>query len=350
MKTKDVLYVVSATLLFVLMAGCSSGTYVIRYWDAQDAEDMQEDYIADNGLPDVGIDEGDQGADVFEDEVDVAEEDAGSDAPDLADAEECDSSAWYTYEATGTPVSIPDNNPGGITSWIDVTGCAMEVWDLQVQVNIQHRQIGDLLVELLSPDGRKVILHNRTGGVVANIVTTYPTSTDPYQSLCNASRQLSTGRWGLFVSDNAASNSGELESWSLRLTGAIGACPTDRWYSYDSFPLDVPDNNPTGISSTIDVAESGSITSIRVGVDIRHPYIGDLRVSIRSPDGTQRLLHDRTGGMSADIRTFYPTPTSPAEDISIYLGTERSGTWTLNVSDNAAGNAGVLEGWVLEID
>ena len=57
--------------------------------------------------------------------------------------------------------------------------------------------------------------------------------------------------------------------------------------------LAIPDNNPTGITDTIDVTEAQTISAIKVGVDITHPYRGDLRVTLTTPWGTVIELHPK---------------------------------------------------------
>lgn len=47
------------------------------------------------------------------------------------------------------------------------------------------------------------------------------------------------------------------------------------------------------VTSTIDVADEGTIHDLRVQVDIRHTYIGDLRVDLVAPDGTSEQMADR---------------------------------------------------------
>jgi serine protease len=78
---------------------------------------------------------------------------------------------------------------------------------LQVAVNITHTYRGDLKVDLLAPDGTVYVLHNRTGGSADNIVQTYTV---------DASTKVANGTWRLRVNDNAAADTGSLNSWSLR--------------------------------------------------------------------------------------------------------------------------------------
>ncbi|MFF8641970.1 S8 family serine peptidase [Streptomyces sp. NPDC015345] len=79
---------------------------------------------------------------------------------------------------------------------------------LSVPVTIQHTYIGDLQVQLIAPDGTAYTLKGYgTGGSADNINTTYTV---------NASSETANGTWKLRVSDNAAQDTGKIDSWSLQ--------------------------------------------------------------------------------------------------------------------------------------
>ena len=69
-------------------------------------------------------------------------------------------------------------------------------------------------------------------------------------------------------------------------------------------------------------------------MDISHTYVGDLRVSLLSPAGTEVVLHENAGG-SADylVRTFTST-TTPT--LSALAGQPAAGAWRLKVMDREA--------------
>jgi serine protease len=75
-----------------------------------------------------------------------------------------------------------------------------------VAVNIVHTYIGDLKVDLVAPDGSIYVLHNRTGAGTDNIVQTYTV---------NLSGEALNGTWNLRVNDNAAGDTGYINSWSI---------------------------------------------------------------------------------------------------------------------------------------
>jgi subtilisin-like proprotein convertase family protein len=114
-------------------------------------------------------------------------------------------------------LTIPDSYPTGVS---DQTAIALngEIAIPEVYVNITHTYIGDLIVRITSPAGTTLTLHNRSGGSADNLVGWYPSQLTPYQSLDALIGQEMQGTWTLFVSDNAGSDIGVLNSWCVRIT------------------------------------------------------------------------------------------------------------------------------------
>ncbi len=105
-----------------------------------------------------------------------------------------------------TDYQIRDNTT--VESPISVTGRTGNApTGLRVNVRIIHTYIGDLKVDLVSPTGVIYTVHNRTGGSADNIITTYTV---------NASGSPANGSWRLRVNDNAAGDTGYVDSWSLQ--------------------------------------------------------------------------------------------------------------------------------------
>ena len=113
--------------------------------------------------------------------------------------------------------------------------------------------------------------------------------------------------------------------------------------------LPIPDNNPAGIFSVIDVPDSFVVEDLNVYVDITHPYIGDLEVILENPQGDWIFLHKRGGGSNDDIKTWYDTETEPVGDLSDLMGESSRGNWTLEVSDHAGTDIGTLNQWKLQL-
>jgi subtilisin-like proprotein convertase family protein len=126
--------------------------------------------------------------------------------------------------------------------------------------------------------------------------------------------------------------------------------PTSQVEVWDTPGLSIPDNNPIGVSSTIDVTVPGIVTAVEVFVDITHTYIGDLIVELTAPDGSTTVrLHNRTGGTTENINGWYPAEITPAEPLDGFNGVEMLGGWTLHVSDHANWDTGSLNEWCLRV-
>jgi subtilisin-like proprotein convertase family protein len=205
-------------------------------------------------------------------------------------------------------------------------------------VNITHTYQGDLEVALIGPDNTTVLLHNRTGAGTDNIVTTYTITTRSNQSLAAFAGKDTSGNWKLRVRDLAAVDVGTLNSWKVTFNGYATASPA----------LAIPDNNTTGVTSTLNVAATGTVADLRLRVNITHTYQGDLEVSLIGPDNTTVLLHNRTGAGTDNIVTVYPDLTAPAQSLSAFAGKSIAGAWKLKVRDLAAVDVGTLNSW--EID
>lgn len=131
----------------------------------------------------------------------------------------------YVYNSPNVPRTINDNST--VTSTLTVSD-AYCIGDVDVAVNISHTYKGDLIVELTSPEGTTVRLHNRTGGSDDNIATTYDqgvVNPDGPGTLDNFNGEIATGTWTLTVSDNASIDTGTLNAWSLRVATSGPACP-----------------------------------------------------------------------------------------------------------------------------
>jgi len=119
-------------------------------------------------------------------------------------------------------VAIPDNDPSGIS---DVMGIAMDpstlISGVEVYVDITHTWQGDLIVNLTSPSGTTVTLHNRTGGSDDNIQGWYPSELTPEGDLGAFIGEPAAGDWTLWVSDNAGADTGTLNEWCLKLIYSV---------------------------------------------------------------------------------------------------------------------------------
>ncbi|MCX4643071.1 M4 family metallopeptidase [Streptomyces sp. NPDC055059] len=111
-----------------------------------------------------------------------------------------------SFENT-TDVAIPDAG-AAVTSSIAVTGRTGNApSNLSVAVDIVHTWRGDLVIDLVAPDGSTYRLKNSSGSDSAdNVNATYTV---------NASSEVANGTWKLKVQDVAAQDTGYINSWKL---------------------------------------------------------------------------------------------------------------------------------------
>ena len=106
-----------------------------------------------------------------------------------------------------TNVTIPDAG-AAVTSSIAVSGVTGNAPSaLQVGVDIKHTYRGDLVIDLIAPDGTAYRMKNSSSSDSAdNVITTYTV---------NASSEVANGTWKLQVRDVYSSDTGFIDAWSL---------------------------------------------------------------------------------------------------------------------------------------
>ncbi|SCG79510.1 Serine protease, subtilisin family [Micromonospora echinaurantiaca] len=111
--------------------------------------------------------------------------------------------------SNGTDVAIPDTG-ATVSSSITIAGCARNASSSStVAVNIVHTYRGDLVVDLVAPDGSSYRLKNSSFWDGAdNINTTYTV---------NLSSEAANGTWQLRVRDVYAGDTGYINTWTLTL-------------------------------------------------------------------------------------------------------------------------------------
>jgi subtilisin-like proprotein convertase family protein len=127
-----------------------------------------------------------------------------------------------TAETCDHPIlAIPDNTPAGIADEMAIALNGAVVTSVEVYVNITHTYQGNLIVKVISPTGKTVILHNRTGGATDDIIGWYSSQLTPSQSLDAMVGEPTDGTWRLTVSDNASGETGTLNDWCLKITRGV---------------------------------------------------------------------------------------------------------------------------------
>lgn len=112
-----------------------------------------------------------------------------------------------------TPLDIPDGSATGVTNSIYLSE-NLVTEAVQITVTISHTYLGNLGIELTSPQGTKSIIWNVNNGLkgIQNLTNR--------QFLTNAFYgERSKGNWMLKVIDGTSGNTGTLDSWSIKVMG-----------------------------------------------------------------------------------------------------------------------------------
>jgi len=142
----------------------------------------------------------------------------------------------------------------------------------------------------------------------------------------------------------------------------------------DAPNLGIPDNDPAGISTVINVPDDLTITDINVNLNVEHTWVGDLTLTLTSPGGgSVAVLVDEIGdpaigtlgcsednfnvtlddGAGSALEDECSTPitgTFTGTDLlSIFNGASSMGDWTLFASDAAGGDTGIILDWSMDI-
>jgi subtilisin-like proprotein convertase family protein len=129
--------------------------------------------------------------------------------------------------------------------------------------------------------------------------------------------------------------------------------------------LAIPDNNATGVSDIIAIADTRTVRRVIVGIDsITHPFVGDLDIRLFGPNGANVELSTDNGG-SGDNYTGtvlddlcvglggaivgktapFTNCFSPEGSLAGFAGIPANGPWSLTVADDAGGDLGTLNDW-----
>ncbi|MEV7415287.1 S8 family serine peptidase [Streptomyces sp. NPDC089919] len=101
----------------------------------------------------------------------------------------------------------------------------------------------------------------------------------------------------------------------------------------------IPDHGSAVSSALAVTGQSGNApAALKVAVDIKHTYRGDLVVDLVAPNGTVKRLQNSSSDSTANLNTTYTVDASalPA-----------NGTWQLRVQDVASADTGYIDSWSL---
>ncbi|MFB8237147.1 S8 family serine peptidase [Kitasatospora purpeofusca] len=137
------------------------------------------------------------------------------------------------------------------------------------------------------------------------------------------------------TANNAFFGEGQVDA--LKAVGG-GTPPTGKYFE-NLTDVAITDNATVDSPLAVTGVGGNAPTALKVGVDIKHTYRGDLVVSLVAPNGTVYLLEDFTDSDSADnvAKTYTVNASASPAD----------GTWKLRVKDGASGDVGTVDAWNL---
>jgi M6 family metalloprotease-like protein len=128
------------------------------------------------------------------------------------------SQASQTAVGEASPnLTIPDAAAAGVSSAINIQASGI-VRRITAVIQIKHPYIGDLHVELVSPTGRRAVIHDRLGGSTDDLSLSLD-SNRPGE-LANMVGLPMQGNWVLRVADVASQDVGTLTRWRIELESA----------------------------------------------------------------------------------------------------------------------------------
>ncbi|MGO4457006.1 S8 family serine peptidase [Streptomyces sp. M-16] len=119
---------------------------------------------------------------------------------------------------------------------------------------------------------------------------------------------------------------------------AVGATPPAGKYFENTADVAIGDNTTVESPITVSGVTGNAPATLKVGVNIVHTYIGDLKVDLVAPDGSVYTVHNRAGGGTDNINQVFTVNAS--SEVA-------NGTWKLRVNDNAGGDTGKIDSWNL---
>ncbi|GEB57469.1 S8 family serine peptidase [Streptomyces gardneri] len=277
---------------------------------------------------------------------------AGNSNYDLAnkttDSESPNDSTPVTRTITNACMDIPTELPGVVTVAAQGNGGA----------KASYSNFGNGIIDIAAPggDGASGVYSTLPGGKYGNMngtsmasphvagVAALIASTNPSFTPAQIRDQL-----GVQATDRACPSDARCTGTSTKngffgegavdaLKAVGGSTPPPGKYFENLADVTIADNATVESSITVSGVTGNAPATLKVGVDIKHTYIGDLKVDLVAPDGTVYTVHNRTGSGTDNIAQTY-TVNASAE--------VANGVWKLRVNDNASQDTGKIDAWNL---
>ncbi|WP_411074786.1 S8 family serine peptidase [Streptomyces sp. cmx-4-7] len=277
---------------------------------------------------------------------------AGNSNYDLAnkttDSESPNDSTPVTRTITNACIDIPTELPGVVTVAAQGNGGA----------KASYSNFGNGVIDIAAPggDGSSGVYSTLPGGKYGNLsgtsmasphvagVAALIASVNPSFTPAQIRDQL-----GVQATDRACPSDTRCKGTTTKngffgegavdaLKAVGGSTPPPGKYFENPTDVTVPDNTTVESPITVSGVTGNAPATLKVGVDVKHTYIGDLKVDLVAPDGSVYTLHNRTGSGTDNILQTYTVNAS--SEVA-------NGVWKLRVNDNATQDAGKIDAWNL---
>ena len=117
----------------------------------------------------------------------------------------------------------------------------------------------------------------------------------------------------------------------------------------------IPDGDGSSYTMAFEIDSNLSVENVELGIDLRHQRLGDLIITLTSPNGTVSTLMDRPtvnserpfglSGQDSGVPTHLLWDFSSVQ----FWGEQATGTWTINVTDVRPEQTGTIQSLSLRI-
>jgi subtilisin-like proprotein convertase family protein len=216
---------------------------------------------------------------------------------------------------------VPQPATSSLTVPAGAFGAGVIIGDVNVTVNINHTDVGDLQLDLISPAGQDIRLVNQGDTVGLNYVNTtfddqagqtlaqanangvtapYTGSFRPVQRLAALFAANPAGTWTLVATDLASGDSGTIQNWTLTIQGTKQALTTSNGNFFDQNANGVSNEAPflDPNNNNVFTAPDGFAVPnpVNAAVPFQLPYVtASLPITIPGP----RLISTNIPGQVA---------------------------------------------------
>ncbi|WP_130736321.1 reprolysin-like metallopeptidase [Flavobacterium sp. J27] len=211
----------------------------------------------------------------------------------------------------------------------------------------------------VNPNATSYDVQVATDNTFTNIVSSGNVTTNSYS--VSGLNQATSYYWRV-LPKNATCN-GVYGSPFQFTTGTISCATT----SSPNVPVTISATGTPTITSTLNIPSGGTISDVNITMNISHTWINDLTATLTSPTGTVVELFSNECSPNTSVNNIVATfddagvaivcgnnpgisgTVLPSQPLSVFNGTNSTGTWTLTVSDAFNQDGGTLNSWSLNI-